>query len=62
MCTIIPRVLSPSLQVYSVRVRVDSDKVLSMLLEKAQFDIARKYAKIVGSTGSEVTVKEVRLN
>lgn len=50
----------PSLQVYSVRVRVDSDKVLSMLLEKAQFDIARKYASIVGSTASEVTVKEVR--
>ena len=47
------------LQVYSVRVRVDSDRVLSMLLEKAQFDVARSYATIVGSTTNEVTVKEV---
>ena len=47
------------LQVCSVRVRVDSDRVLGMLLEKAQFDVARSYANIVGSTANEVTVKEV---
>ena len=46
-------------QVYSVRVRVDSDRVLGMLLEKAQFSIARSYANIVESTACEVTVKEV---
>ena len=38
---------------------MDSDRVLGMLLEKAQFSIARSYASIVGSTASEVTVKEV---
>ena len=48
-------------QVYCVRVRVDSDRVLGMLLEKAQFDVARSYAAIVGSTANEVTVKEVSL-
>ena len=42
-----------------MRVRVDSDQVLSMLMEKAQFSVARSYASIVGSTASEVTVKEV---
>ena len=42
-----------------MRVRVDSDRVLSMLLDKAQFDVARSYATIVGSTANEVTVKEV---
>ena len=42
-----------------MRVRVDSDRVLGMLLEKAQFSIARSYASIVESTASEVTVKEV---
>ena len=42
-----------------MRVRVDSDQVLSMLMEKAQFNVARRYASIVGSTASEVTVKEV---
>ena len=46
-------------QVYSVRVRVNSDHVLSVLLERGQFDVARKYAAIVGSTASEVTIKEV---
>ena len=44
-----------------MRVRVDSDRVLGMLLEKAQFDVARSYAAIVGSTANEVTVKEVSL-
>ena len=38
---------------------MDSDRVLGMLLEKAQFSIARSYASIVESTASEVTVKEV---
>ena len=42
-----------------MRVRVDSDRVLGMLIEKAQFSIARRYASLVGSTASEVTVKEV---
>ena len=41
--------------------RVDVDSVLAMLLEKAQFATARKYAGIVGSTASEITVKEVRI-
>ena len=50
-----------SKQVYSVRVRVDSDLVLRLLLGKGQFDVARKYASIVGSTASEVTIKEVCL-
>ena len=54
-----PLSFPPHPQVYSVRVRVDSDRVLAMLLEKAQFGIARKYAGIVGSTASEITVKEV---
>jgi spatacsin len=49
-------------EVYSVRVRVDSDRVLSMLLDKAQFDVARSYATIVGSTANEVTVKEAEHN
>ena len=42
-----------------MRVRVNSDHVLSVLLERGQFDVARKYAAIVGSTASEVTIKEV---
>lgn len=42
-----------------MRVRVDTDYVLGLLLEKEQFDLARKYAGIVGSTASEVTIKEV---
>ena len=44
-----------------MRVRVDSDRVLEMLLEQAQFSIARSYASIVGSTANEVTVKEVSI-
>ena len=47
------------LQVYSVCVRVDTEYVLGLLLEKGQFDIARKYASIVKSTASQVTIKEV---
>ena len=47
------------LQIYSVRVRVDTDYVLGLLLEKGQFDIAKKYAGIVESTASQVTIKEV---
>ena len=38
---------------------MDSDRVLGMLLEKAQFDVARRYASLVGSPANEVTVKEV---
>ena len=41
---------------------MDTDYVLELLLERGQFDIARKYASIVmKSTASQVTVKEVRL-
>ena len=51
--------LIPHMQVYKVHVRVNADFVLSLLLEREQFDIARKYASIVHSTASQVTVKEV---
>ena len=44
---------------YSVRVRVNPDHVLGLLLERGQFNIARKYASIVKSTTSQVTIKEV---
>lgn len=47
------------LQIYSVRVRVDTDYVLGLLLQRGQFNIARKYASIVQSSTSQVTVKEV---
>lgn len=47
------------LQLYSVRVRVDTDYVLGLLLERGQFNIARKYASIVDSTTSQITIKEV---
>ena len=46
-------------QVYSVRVRVNTDHVLGLLLEKEQFNIARKYAELVNSTSSQITIKEV---
>ena len=38
---------------------MDTDYVLGLLLEKGQFDIAKKYAGIVESTASQVTIKEV---
>ena len=47
------------LQVYSVRVRVNTDHVLGLLLEKEQFNIARKYAELVNSTKSQISIKEV---
>ena len=52
----------PSPQVFSVRVRVDSDYVLGLLLERGLFAIARRYAAIVGSTASQVTIKEAEHN
>jgi hypothetical protein len=39
---------------------VDTDYVLGLLLERGQFNIARKYASIVNSTTSQVTLKEVK--
>ena len=48
------------LQVYSVRVRVNTDHVLGLLLEKEQFNIARKYAELVNSTKSQISIKEVQ--
>lgn len=39
---------------------MDTDYVLGLLLERGQFNIARKYASIVNSTTSQVTLKEVR--
>ena len=47
-------------QVYSIHVRVNTDHVLSLLLEKEQFNIARKYAELVNSTKSQISIKEVR--
>ncbi len=47
------------MQVYSVEVKVHTEQVLSQLLRKEQFAVARKYASIVNSTVSQVTVKEV---
>ena len=38
---------------------VHAEYVLSQLLQKEQFSIARKYANIVNSTASKVTVKKV---
>ncbi|XP_064396251.1 uncharacterized protein LOC135343193 isoform X2 [Halichondria panicea] len=46
-------------QVYSVEVEVHAEYVLSQLLQKEQFNIARKYANIVNSTASKVTVRKV---
>ena len=40
---------------------MDTDYVLGLLLERGQFDIARKYASIVKSTASQVTIKEVSI-
>ena len=45
-----------------MRVRVDSDYVLGLLLERGLFAIARRYAAIVGSTASQVTIKEAEHN
>ena len=47
------------LQVYSVRVRVNIDHALGLLLEKEQFNITRKYAELVNSTKSQISIKEV---
>ena len=33
--------------------------MLGLLLEKEQFNIARKYAELVNSTSSQITIKEV---
>lgn len=38
---------------------MDTDFVLGLLLERGQFSIARKYASIVKSSTSQVTIKEV---
>ena len=35
------------------------DHVLGLLLEKEQFNIARKYAELVNSTKSQISIKEV---
>ena len=48
-------------KVYSVRVRVNTDHVLGLLLERGQFDVAREYASVAKSPVSEVTLKEVCL-
>ena len=58
MCKVI--VLTTCIQVYSVHVRVNTDHVLGLLLEKEQFNIARKYAELVNSTKSQISIKEVR--
>ncbi len=50
---------SPHLQVYSVKVVVHTEQVLAQLLQREEFTVARKYASIVNSTVSQVTVKEV---
>ena len=42
-----------------MRVRVNTDHVLGLLLEKEQFNIARKYAELVNSTSSQISIKEV---
>ena len=44
-----------------MRVRVNTDHVLGLLLEKEQFNIARKYADLVNSTSSQISIKEVCL-
>ncbi|XP_064396222.1 spatacsin-like isoform X6 [Halichondria panicea] len=49
-------------QVYTVEVEVHAEYVLSQLLQKEQFSIARKYANIVNSTASKVTVKKAEHN
>ncbi len=43
---------------YSVKVEIHAEYVLSQLLQKEQFSIARKYANIVNSTASKVTVRK----
>ncbi len=44
---------------HTVKVEVHAEYVLSQLLQKELFSIARKYANIVNSTASKVTVKKV---
>lgn len=38
---------------------MNTDHVLGLLLEKEQFNIARKYAELVNSTSSQISIKEV---
>ena len=42
-----------------MHVRVNTDHILGLLPEKKQFNIARKYAELVNSTSSQITIKEV---
>lgn len=47
------------LEMYLVRVTVETDHIVTVLVEKGQYDAARKYAEIAGLPVSEVTLKEV---
>ena len=53
---------SPSLlELYIVRVRIDSDHVLGVLVDIGQFTSAREFAKVAGVPVADVTLKEVCL-
>lgn len=56
----LPSSSSPSLlEMYNVRVRVDSENILRELVDKGQFTAAREYAKVAEVPVAEVTLKEV---
>ena len=53
---------SPSLlELYIVRVRIDSDHVLGVLVDIGLFTSAREFAKVTGVPVADVTLKEVCL-
>jgi len=48
--------------IYSVKVRVDSENVIETLIDKKEFSVAYAYAKIVGAASDQISVKEVILS
>eukprot|EP00731_Ephydatia_muelleri_P024068 Em0016g339a len=56
-----PEATSPAL-VYAVRVRVESEQVLALLLNKGKFVVAREFASLVGLTSGEITLREAEHN
>lgn len=44
---------------YSVKVRIDSEHVIEVLMDKKEFVIALAYARIVGADSDQISVREV---
>ena len=44
---------------YSVKVRIDSERVIDTLMDKKEFSVAYDYARVVGAGSDVVSVREV---